>query len=291
MLLALAAAAAGAEERIDVFEQVDFDRPEAWGMKFAAAVTDFAAVEAPRPLEAGAVELGFEAASVPSLSADERRIGFVGTKEEDLDRTPVYGRLRVEIGLGHQLALELGVVPPIELDGLTPRLLAVALARPLLDRGRLRLGLRLGGQFGSFRGDITCSRSDVSAGDDPVQNPFGCETPSDDELETRLASLELVAARGPEQAGGFEPFLALAAHHLDGRFQVDARYSGIVDRTRLETDGFFWSAALGASGAIADRWRLAGSLYYSPLEIQRPGHSSANEPVFNLRLALFRQIR
>ena len=139
--------------------------------------------------------------------------------------------------------------------------------------------------------DITCSRADVAAGSDPIGNPLGCETASNDELETVLASLELVAGYPARTPGGFEPFVAVGFHRLDGSFQVDARYRGVIDRTRLESDGGFWSAALGAGGTIAERWRLVGTLFYSPLEIRRPGESAAVEPVFNVRLGLARRLR
>jgi hypothetical protein len=290
VLLLFVAAGAAAQERIDAFEELDFERPEAWGMKFAAAVTAFTAVDAPRRREPGAFELAFEAASVPSLSTEERRIGFVGTKVEDIDRVEAIGRVRAAVGLGGGFTLELGVIPPVELEGLTPTFAAAALARPLLERGALRVGARLGFQHGTLEGDITCSAADVAAGVDPVGNPFGCEARSDDELEIRSTSFELVVARASARAGGFEPYLSAAAHRLDGRFQVDARYNGVVDRTRLETEGTFWSAALGGSGEIADGWRLAGELFYAPLEIRRPGRGATNEPLFNLRLQLARRL-
>jgi hypothetical protein len=290
VLLSLSGAAA-AQERIEIVQELDFDRPEAWGMKFAAAVTAFTPLAPPAPRVRGEVEVAVEGASVPSLSTEERRIGFVGTKVEDIDRAPAFVRFRASFGLGAASSLELGVVPPVELDGLEPRYLALALARPLLERGRLQLGGRIGVQAGRLAGDITCSRADVAAGDDPTGNPFGCAAPSEDELETLQGAVELVAARRPGREGGFEPFAAFALHRLDGRFQVDAYYRGVVDRSRLETAGTFWSAAIGAAGAIAPGWRLAGELFYAPLDIRRPGRGVENEPVLNFRLQLAHRLR
>lgn len=278
-------------QTIEVTEELDFDRPESWGMQFAAAVTSFSALEAPRAVAAGEIALGFEGASVPSLSTEERRIGFVGTKVEDIDRMPAYGRLRAAFGLGRGVTLEAGLVPPIELDGLEPTIVGLALAKSLHVTSSFAMGLRLGAQYGRLEGDITCSEDDVRAGDDLAGNPFGCDRPSEDELETTLVSLELVASLPPSRTGGFEPFLALAGHWLDGTFQVDARYRGVVDHTRLETEGAFWSAALGASGAVGESWRLGGSAYYAPLEIRRPGEGVTTEPVLNLRVAASRRLR
>src|SRR6186997_1444818 len=87
---ALLAARIARAEEIAAHEDLDFDRPEAWGMKLAAAVTAFTPLGATRALPSGAVELGFEVSSVPSLSDEHQRLGFVGTKSEDIDRSPAF---------------------------------------------------------------------------------------------------------------------------------------------------------------------------------------------------------
>jgi len=143
LLLLLAGALAGAGARaqtIDNSERLDGDRPEAWGMKFAAAVTAFAPVGAMRPLDPGTIEIGLEAGSIPSLSEDERRIGFGGTKVEEIDRGPLFGRLRARFALPRGFDLALGLVPPVAVDGLEPLLFSAALAHPLHEGNRLRLG-------------------------------------------------------------------------------------------------------------------------------------------------------
>jgi hypothetical protein len=272
-------------------QRLAFDRPEAWGMKFAAAVLAFTPLAADRPGAAGAVELGLEAGSVPSLSRAERRIGFDGTKVEDIDRTPAVGRLRLRFGLPRDFGAEIGVVPPVELDGIEPRFVAVALSRQIAARGRLRLAGRLVAQHGRLAGDITCSRDDVAAGDNPQGNPFGCEAPSRDELELTEAGGGVVAALAARSDGGLEPYLALTALRLDGEFRVDARYRGVVDRSRLRTEGWTWRATAGVSGALGERWRGAGEVDYAPLAIRRPGQGRANEPVLDIKLALSRRLR
>jgi hypothetical protein len=290
-LLAAGASGAAAQTTIAPRESLDFDRPEAWGMKYVAAIVAFAPLASPRTGEAGAVELALEAASVPSLSQEERRIGFNGTKVEDIDRAPAFGRLRLLVGLPRGFSAELGVVPPVELDGLEPELVALALSRPLARHGRFALGARLQAQHGTLAGDITCSRGDVAGGDDPVRNPLGCEAPSRDELELTTAGGALVAALAPRRPGGLEPYFVVAAERIDGTFRVDARYSGLRDRTRLDAEGWIWSLALGADGSLGEAWRLAGELAYSPLDIRRPGRGVENEPVVNLRLVLSRRVR
>lgn len=286
-LVALAATAAAAQTVLAPPPQrLAFDRPEAWGMKFAAAVLSFTTLGPPRPGAARTIELGVELASVPSLSRDERRLGFDGTKVEEIDRAPAVGRLRLRVGLPRGWSAELGLLPPLELDGFEPSFLALGLSRTLAEPGRLRLGGRLQAQSGRLVGDITCSRGDVAAGDDPEANPFGCESPSRDRLELTLAGGELVLALAARRDGAAEPYLALGAQHLDGEFRVDARYGGVHDRSRLLADGWTWHAAAGVGGELRARWRYGGEVYYSPLAIRRPGRARETEPVIDLRLSL-----
>ena len=44
-------------------------------------------------------------------------MGFNGTKVEDLNRTSVFGRPRILVGLPAGFAVEAGWVPPIEING------------------------------------------------------------------------------------------------------------------------------------------------------------------------------
>jgi hypothetical protein len=123
-------------------QELAFDRPESWAMKYFASVTLLTGLGAPRPAKPGSIELGIEIASVPTLSAEERTVGFGGTKTEDLNRTSVFGRPRVRIGLPHELALTLSYVPPVELFDTEPHLAALAVERPFHMGRRWRLGAR-----------------------------------------------------------------------------------------------------------------------------------------------------
>jgi len=287
---ALAGTAAVAQPTIDNSEHLASDRPEAWGMKFAAAVTAFAPIDAMRPLLPGTVELGFEAGSIPSLSEDERRIGFGGTKVEEIDRGPLFGRLRARFGLPRGFDLALGLVPPVDVDGLEPLLFSAALAHPLHAGRRLRLGAWLGATTGRLRGDITCGASAVAGGDDPVANPLGCTEPSEDVLELDVATLGLGAA-WVNGSGRVEPYASLALHHLDGRFEVRARYADLEDRSVLSGEDWFWSYALGLASDLAERWRLAGEFGYTPLDLRRFDEPRRDQSVWNARLVLSYRLR
>jgi hypothetical protein len=284
LAVALAAAPpAAATIRIGGTQQLADDSPELWGMKFAAAVTEFTGLGALEPLERGAVELGFEAGSIPALTREERRIGFDGTKVEEIDRGPAYGRIRGRIGLPAGFELGLGLVPPVELDGLEPLLLSASLSRLLRPGPRFRLGAELAAHGGRFEGDITCHHDAAAAGDDVELNPLGCEEPSDDHVEIRTASLALVGSLVPGRPGGFSPYLRLAAQYLDGRFEVGARYDGLVDETVLAGDDLLGAVAIGGAWEPAPAWRLAGEAAYTPLELRRAGETE-DQSVFNFRL-------
>jgi hypothetical protein len=75
-------------------ERLSPDRPEAWAMNYFTAssfMTGFGATPALRPgRQTAAVELGH----IPHLDAEQRQVGFSGFKEEDLNKSPVIGRLR-----------------------------------------------------------------------------------------------------------------------------------------------------------------------------------------------------
>src|SRR5664279_2999189 len=79
-------------------ERLDTDRPEAWALNYMAAsslMTAFGETPALAPWHWGvALDLG----QIPRLSAAQQRVGLDGTKQEDLNKSPVFGRARVYLG-------------------------------------------------------------------------------------------------------------------------------------------------------------------------------------------------
>ena len=261
-------------------------------MKYFGSVALPVGLGVPEAASPGSVEIGFEAGWVPSLSAEKRTVGFAGIKTEDLNRTSVFGRPWVTVGLPAKLSLTLGVVPPIELSGLEPSFAFLALGRPLHEAERWRLGGRLFGQYGVIEGDLTCSAGDVAAGADPSRNPFLCEEPSRDEMTIRTLGGELSLAWQPAGLPRIEPHVALAVSRLDMDLQVRARYSGIVDTSRLSTDGTTLALTAGATYRTGDRSRLNVDLFYSPLDVVRPPSTGAvNDGLFNIRVSFGFRLR
>lgn len=288
----LVAGPARAQTRLDAEEDLDFDRPEAWAMKWFSSLVVMSGLGGPPELGPGGWELAFEGGWVPHLSKEERTVGFIGNKEEDLNRTSVFGRLRLSAGLPGRFTLTAGWVPPVEVDRATPHLLALSLGRPLFEGLSFRLDGRLTAQGGSFEGDFTCPEDAVAAGDDPERNPFNCLEPSDDEMTVRSAGVELAGSWQLARAPRWSPYASLAGHYFDNEFQVRARYGTVLDRTVLLSDGTTFAATAGLGYQASERTRLVAELFYSPLDVVRdPGQGSENDALFNARVLLGYRLR
>lgn len=284
----LGAAPAAAQFLLDIEEELPFDAPESWAMKYFASVALPTGLGAPEALPAGRVELTLEGANVPQLSVAERRVGFDGTKVEDLNKTEFFGRPRLLVGLPARWSLEVSYLPPIELSGVEPEIFALAVARPFWERGNGRLGLRAAGQYATFEGDFTCSADELAGG----PNPFDCEAPSSDTSTSRSVSVELSAATRLGSDDRWEPYGALIGTHMDLDFQVDARYAGLIDRTRLHTDGETLALAVGVGVRPAERWRGGLELFWSRLDVVRPPSTSReHDDLLNLRASLRYRVR
>jgi hypothetical protein len=294
LLLAwLAASPAGAQPVLRDDEELDFDRPEAWAMAWFGAVTLANGIGGPAGLAPGEIELAFAGGWVPSLSREERRVGFRGNKVEDLNRTAVVGRPTITVGLPAGWTLEGGWMPPLDVDGIEPNLVSLALARTLWQGERLRLAARVLGEDGRFEGDLTCSRDDVRSGPDLGSPVFiDCEAPSEDEMEVTLYGAELQASAPLRGAPRLAPYATVGWARLDAALQIDARYNGLVDRSRLSTEGSFWTAAAGIAWEARPGWRLAGELFYAPLDVvRRTGGERENDALVNARAMLSYRVR
>src|SRR5512146_2207733 len=86
-------------------QEVGFERPEAWAMKYFTSVTLMTGMGPPRALHLGSVRVMADAEWIPSVSDEQRIVGFNGTKAEDLNKLPAIGRRRVSIGIGWKLSL------------------------------------------------------------------------------------------------------------------------------------------------------------------------------------------
>jgi hypothetical protein len=280
---------ASAQPAVAADQALDFDRPESWAMKYFASVSLPTTTRPPRPVPAGAIDVGFEGGLVPRLSDEKRRVGFNGTKLEDVNKTRVFGRIRGRIGLPAAFSVEVGYVPPIEVNGAKPHLFSAAAGRTFGLSEAWHLDLRAHVQAGTIRGDITCSADEAAAGRDPSRNPFLCEEPSDDRLEQRIAGGEISVGR---TAGRWHPYAGVSIDYLDLEFNVNARYAGIRDRTRQTTSGGAFSMLGGIGFAPAGQWYLSAEVFYAPLSVVRPPDTSQrNDGLFNGRFLVSYRLR
>ncbi len=287
-----AAAAAAADPPVVRFdEDLRFDRPEAWAMKYFASVALDTGFGVPRSRAAGSVEAGLEIGHIPRLDPDEVRVGFRGSKQEDLNKAPVLARPRVEVGLGGGWSGGVAWVPPARLFDARAQLASLWLARPLVERRRWRLGARLHGTAGSIESDITCP-DEVAARPPGEGNPLACRAPSQDRVTLRTVGVEVLAGAGEPQVRRLLPYLALGADRLDLGFRVDALTGEVRDRSRLTADGVVWHVAAGVGYELSPRLRVDGQVFYSPLSVRRPGEArTGDDPLVNGRLLLAYRVR
>lgn len=278
-----------AQQVIDFEDRLAKDRPEFWAMKRVGSEALLTSLGVPGRTRVGTLDFGFEFGWLPALDDQQRLIGFNGTKAENVNRTPLFVRPRITVGLPHDVSLTVGYVPPVRLGGIQPNLLAVAAGRPLFTLALWQVGLRLYGQLGTLQGDITCDRDTVAAGPDPVRNPYLCEAPSNDRMTIRSAGLEL--SNGFAVSERFEPYVAAAWNYFDTEFHTNARYSGLLDISRSVGSGPSFSMTAGIAYRLAPKIQLAGEVFYSPMDVRRFMQPRIGDGLFNVRALLNYRLR
>ncbi len=276
---------------ITPIEELDFDRPESWAMKYFTSISLLTGLGAPEARKPGSIEVGLELGSVPHLDREQRTVGFDGSKEEDLNKTSVFARPRVTIGLPSRFSLTAAWLPPVEMNGAKSNLFSAALERPLAKVRGWGLGARIHGQIGEVDGDFTCNAEDVAFAPGSEGNRFGCEAVSDDTVSLEYLGFELIGSYELGRTGGPTLHLGVGVNDMDLEFQVNASTFGFVDRTLQLTEGTTISFDFGATWRLGDeRTRISAELFYSPLDIERQGRGSVeSDDLLNLRvMASFR---
>ncbi|HEV8631105.1 MAG TPA: hypothetical protein VGV61_12370 [Thermoanaerobaculia bacterium] len=285
-LLVLAAPPVGAHEDEEGTEREELNsrRPEAWTMRHFAAATQSTGVSAPISRRLGSFELGLETDSIPYLSAAQRTVGFNGTKEEDLNRTPVIARPHAAIGLGRGFSLVADWVPPIRVHGSTANVVTVALERPLLQTDTWTIGARVGAGSGRLRGDFTCPQAAAAAGDDPVRNPSQCLRASDDVQSYHWKNVAVVVSHALTPS--LQAYASASLWKQDAIFRVHALLEDEEDQDRLAFAGSDRGAALGLDWSRG-LWHVGTEVFYSPLDVIRDPSGrgpSERDDFWNIRL-------
>ena len=259
--------------------RVATDTPEAWAMRYFAGTTLFTSLGDTARLAPACWNASLDVGAIPRLDETQQEVGFGGFKREDLNKSPVFGRLRLAVGLPHGVVAELAYTPPLAIDGTRPRdLVAAAVGKRLLDEGAFTWSMRALGQIGRVQGDITCPAR-LAGLTDETQNPYGCQAPSNDTFATRYYDgWGLGDWRAYASAGIVRAHLAV---------QVDAQVFDANDRSRLTSrSNLAWLAA-GVRRDLDRHWSVGAELLYVPLAVRRPPDFAREaDPLTTLRLQL-----
>lgn len=242
--------------------------PETQLMGYYAAVMQFTPVGL--PAREGRLEIGGSASLIPSISVEDRTVGFGGTKTEHTNLCPVYARLTVSKGFG-RTALELGYTPGVDICDAKATVYSIAIGR------RLTLGqswegfARLSGYTGTVDASTTCNEAAVA---DPFDQTCYGGTPSSDRVAPRAVALEFAAAYQGWRARRIEPYLSVGIRYE--RVDFDVNYTrttaqgaavslpALDDHNRLRATLSRVHLAAGAAWDISTFMRLGGELYYAP---------------------------
>ena len=267
-------------------ERVAFDSPEGWAMATTVASTLNIAMSPPRQTEVLEWRFTTELGSIPSIDAKDTRVGFGGFKLEDLNKSPVFGRAILHVGLPADFAVALSWTPPVEIEGARPEgLFGLAIERPLLEHAGWELGARVFAQWGDGTGDVTCSSDVAASPPGSTANPFGCRSKSRDTIKLDHQGAELLVSRTYDAR--WRSFAALAITRMRPQVQVRAHVYEVLDLTRVRSRGTVQTLTMGTAYRLSGSWSVSTAVSYTPLDVRRPSASGRQSNDFwSARLAI-----
>ncbi len=263
LLLTAGAVALSAQER----RHLPSGDPQAQVLGYYAAIMEFTPVGLAD--RAGRWEVGGSLGFIPPLSAEDRAVGFGGTKLEDTNRCPVFPRLTASRAIG-ALGIEAGWTPPVTVCGVQANVAALALSWRLgAPDGRWAGVLRAATTVGTLDAAITCGADDIA---DPANQTCFAGALSDDRVAPFSLSAQAALVWTGWRRHRIEPYLLAGAGRHRMHFDVNyTRGSGnaaglpaLDDHERLSATLTRVHAAVGAAWAPAGRLRLGAELYASP---------------------------
>ncbi|MGH9551264.1 MAG: hypothetical protein ACRD3W_17910 [Terriglobales bacterium] len=235
-------------------------------MKYVAASTFMTAFGESPELAPGHWNVALELSLIPHLSDAQRQVGFDGFKKENLNKSPVFGRLRLSLGLPAGWVAEFGYTPPLAIHGTRPRhFVALAVGHRLIERDAWTLSARIFGQHGAAQGDITCP-AELAGISDPVLNPSGYVAASHDQIALNYCGIDVTAGL---RLGTWNWHAGLGVVRTELGVQVDALVFDLHDRSRLVARDVLPYLAIGASHQVDTRWSLGAEVLYVPLMVRR----------------------
>ena len=266
-------------------QKVDLDSPEGWAMAFMTASAQNLGQAPPHTLNVRDISISAELSSIPRLSKEQQKIGFGGFKDEDLNKSPAFGRLRANIGLPWNVDAEISWTPPLQINNSKPdHLWGAALSKPLFDNERISVGLRLFLLRGGVIASVTCSEDTINFAPYTLQNTAGCIGLSDDKLQMDHEGVEVFLSFN--NTSNIIPWISLASTNIDNAVGIDAPLEIGRERATVYSSGTIQTLSFGLNYDISENWSLNAASSYTPLAVQRPNDSSDNDDFWNVRAGL-----
>ena len=266
-------------------QNVDLDSPEGWAMAFMTASAQNLGQAPPHSVNVREISFSAELSSIPRLSREQQRIGFGGFKDEDLNKSPAFGRLRANVGLPWNVDAEISWTPPLKINNSKPdHLWGAALSKPLFDNERISVGLRLFLLRGGVIASVTCSEDTINFAPYTLQNTAGCIGLSDDKLQMDHEGVEVFLSFN--NSSKILPWISLASTNIDNSVEIDAPLEVGRERASVYSNGTIQTLSFGLNYDIRKNWSLNAASSYTPLDVQRPNDSSDNDNFWNVRAGL-----
>jgi len=266
-------------------QKVDLDSPEGWAMAFMTASAQNLGQAPPHTLNVRDISISAELSSIPRLSKEQQKIGFGGFKDEDLNKSPAFGRLRANIGLPWNVDAEISWTPPLQINNSKPdHLWGAALSKPLFNNERISVGLRLFLLRGGVTASVTCSEDTINFTPYTLQNISGCVGLSDDKLQMDHEGVEVFLSFN--NTSNIIPWISLASTNIDNAVEIDAPLEIGRERATVYSSGTIQTLSFGLNYDISENWSLNAASSYTPLDVQRPNDSSDNDDFWNVRAGL-----
>lgn len=264
-------------------QKVDFDSPEGWAMAFMTSSSQNLGQIPPYSLDIGDLSISAEISSIPHLSREQQRVGFSGFKDEDLNKSPVFGKLRTNIGLPWDLNAELSWTPPLKIDDSKPEdLWGIALSKPLLAQEKFSLGLRIFILRGGAVASVTCSKDVVKFDSYSPQNIAGCVGESDDKLQMDHEGAEFFVSFN--NLSNIHPWISFATTNLDNSVLINAPLEIGRERIKIFSNGSIQTITFGINYELSKNWNLSLASSLTPLDVNRQININGNDNFWNLRV-------
>ena len=269
----------------NVDQYVDLDSPEGWAMAFMTASAQNLGQKPPHSINLRDISISAELSSIPRLTKEQQRIGFGGFKDEDLNKSPAFGRLRANIGLPWNLDAEISWTPPLQINDSKPdHLWGVGLSKPLFNNEKIGIGLRFFLLRGGVVASVTCSEDTVRFDSYTPQNTAGCVGLSDDKLQMDHEGIEVFLSF--KSSSKILPWISLSSSNIDNSVKIDAPLEVGRERATVHSSGTIQTLSVGLNYDISDDWSFNAASSFTPLDAKRPTDTPGNDNFWNVRFGL-----